>query len=386
MKIGIDARFLTHPQQGGFKTYTTNLVEAISNLDIDDQFVIYLDRPPTSQDVLPHSENIVYKVVPLRLPGIGMPYREQVELQQHIRKDRLDLIHFLCNSAPVNTTQNYVITLHDIIQISNSEFRIRRNFSEQKQWALRTYSKWAIQKTVPDAKGILTVSHYEKGKISQGLNIPPEKIFVTHLAPSNIFNPASQATIELFRKQVRDKFGLDEKFILGIGYEPRKNIPLLIRSFSIVAAKYPNINLVVVAAHEEKKKYFQKLCSEQGLDGRTVILGKVIPEDLVQLYNLAELFVFPSERESFGLPPLEALACGTPAIAMNMTSLPEILGEGALLIDSKDEERWADTIIQVLSNDDLRNQLIKQGLKQASHKNWEACARETIQVYHSVVY
>jgi len=384
MRIGIDARFLTHPQQGGFKTYTTNLIEALSKLNDGDQYVIYLDRLPANQETLPQSDSFTYKVVPLRLPGLGMAYREQVDLKKQIRQDKLDLVHFLCNSAPINITQNYVVTLHDIIQITNSEFVLRRNLAEQKQWALRAYSKWAIKKTVPMAKRVLTVSHYEKEKIRRGLNIPPEQISVTHLAHGNIFHPAGPDTIELFRKQVQDKFGLKGKFILGLGYEPRKNIPLLIRSFSTVAAKCPDINLVIVAAHEERRKYFQKLGSELGLEERIVILGKVLPEDLVQLYNLAELFVFPSERESFGLPPLEALACGTPTIAMNMASLPEILGEGALLLDGRDEELWGDTMLQVLSNYDLRKQLINRGLKQASLKNWEACAHETIKVYHSV--
>ena len=118
MKIAIDARFLTHPQLGGFKTYTTNLIGALSRVDSENHYVLYLDRPPKNCD-LPQSRNFSYRVVPFTVPGLGMPYREQFALRREVAKDEPDLIHFLSNTAPVRMNRRFVLTLHDTIQLSN---------------------------------------------------------------------------------------------------------------------------------------------------------------------------------------------------------------------------------------------------------------------------
>jgi glycosyltransferase involved in cell wall biosynthesis len=127
------------------------------------------------------------------------------------------------------------------------------------------------------------------------------------------------------------------------------------------------------------------LSDQLDLNHRVVILNAMKPRDLAILYNSADVFVFPSERESFGLPPLEALACGTPTIAMNMSSLPEILGDGAVLIDGKDVQTWANAIEQVISDQGLRSNLIKRGLKQAAKMTWQQCAEETMKIYSKVI-
>jgi hypothetical protein len=205
------------------------------------------------------------------------------------------------------------------------------------------------------------------------------------LAPNPLFTPASQELKKKWRSKVHQEFGIQSRFILAVGYEPRKNIPLLIETFSRFAQDYPHINLVVVAAEEQSRGFFQQLAREWDIDERVIILGAVSPRDLVVLYNLAEIFVFPSERESFGLPPLEALACGTPVVAMKMTSIPEILQDSALLIEGKDVQTWADAIVQVITDDNLRSRLVNKGVEQAAKFSWERCAKETLQAYRAVL-
>jgi glycosyltransferase involved in cell wall biosynthesis len=384
MRIAIDARFLTHPQPGGFKTYTTNLVNALGQIDEENEYILYLDRIPTDE-TFPQGKNFSWQVVPGTLPGLGMPLREQIILRQRIRADKVDLIHFLCNTATVNIPQKYIVTLHDTIQVTDTaSFLSLGNLGAYKRWTIMAYSKWTILKTVHCADRIVTVSNHEKIKIVQQLKVAPEHIAVTHLAPNGLFSPVTLLQRETWRKELRQRIRLPCKFILGIGYEPRKNIPLLIKAFAQIANEYPTLGLVIVAAAAEQRVAFQSIANELGLAERAIVLGALSAHELAMLYNLAEVFVFPSERESFGLPPLEAMACGVPTLAMNMSSIPEIVQDGALLIDGKNVGIWADALRRIIGDQRLRSSLIEHGLQRAAQLNWQKCAQATIQIYQDV--
>lgn len=381
MHIGIDARFLTHPQRGGFKTYTTNLVRAIQEVDDENQYLIYVDRP-LEEGLLLGKNNVEYRVVRADVPVIGMPFREQISLRRQVKNDDLDLVHFLCNTAPVGLSSNYVLTLHDTIQIEGTQLS-KSNFAI-KNWMLAQYSKWAIFGAARKANKVIAVSSFEKKKINQILNVPSERIQVVLEAPNPIYFYADHERKKEWSIELQIRYGVRNKYILTVGYELRKNIPLLITAFSILKSEFADLDLVIVASNEEMGQYFRKLAGDLAISDRVNVLGKVSDQDLIKLYNLAEIFVFPSEREGFGLPPLEAIACGTPTIAMNMSSMPEVLRDGALFVDTKDPEVWAQAIKRVMSDDELRAGLISKGLKRAAEFSWQKCARETIQVYRQV--
>jgi glycosyltransferase involved in cell wall biosynthesis len=249
---------------------------------------------------------------------------------------------------------------------------------------MAAYSKWTILKTARAADQIVTVSAYEKEKIGQCLNISPQRICVTHLAANPIFSAASTSMLEQWRVTLGRRLHLPDRFILGIGYEPRKNIELLVDLFAQLAPCYPELGLVIVVAEESRRSLLSQRVSDRGMADRAILLPAMSPKELLALYNLAEVFVYPSQRESFGLPPLEAIACGTPTIAMNLASLPEILEDGALLIDGQDSETWANAVTQVLANDEIRKALIDRGLRRASKFTWKHCAQTTLDVYRSV--
>ena len=156
------------------------------------------------------------------------------------------------------------------------------------------------------------------------------------------------------------------------------------KAFSKIAGLHPNLELVIVAAEVNSRQRFQELALKFGSSERMHFLPAQNSTNLSILYNLAELFVYPSERESFGLPPLEAIACGTPTIAMNVASIPEILQDGAMLINGKSVDTWADAIHKVLGDEELRTKLVNQGLEQAAKFSWKACAQTTLQIYNSV--
>jgi glycosyltransferase involved in cell wall biosynthesis len=385
MKIAIDARFLTHPQVGGFKTYTCNLIHALSQMDDTNSYLIYLDRH-SDDPVLPQKGNFSYKVAAETLPVIGMPFREQVMLRRCLAEDKPDVVHFLCNTAQLGAPCKTVVTLHDTIQLTDAQgIRRIRKRADLRNFAITSYSKWAILGTIQAARRIITVSNFEKNQIIKHLDVLPHRVCVTHLAPNPLFSQASPDLKKGLRAEMPVKFGVLNRFILGVGYEPRKNIPLLIEAFSRIAEDLPDLDLIIVAAQDEKRSSFEQFVADKNLDQRVKILPGMSPKDLCILYNLAEVFVFPSERESFGLPPLEAIACGTPTIAMNSSSLPEILQDGALLIDDHDVQKWANAIKKVIEDRDLRANLAVRGLEQASKYSWQRCACETIAIYSAVV-
>jgi glycosyltransferase involved in cell wall biosynthesis len=387
MRIGIDARFLTHPQRGGFKTYTINLINALASVDHENEYIFYVDRELEDTSILRNQNgNHKIKVVENKLPGVGMPFREQVFLRRHINKDSLDIVHFLCNTATTNLPGTFVLTLHDTIQLtSEPKIDLRKGYGTNKREAIMAYSKWAIERTARAANKIITVSSYEKEQIAAQLDIHPDRIGVTHLAPDSSFKPADNQQKTEWRSMLAEKFGISGPFILAVGYEPRKNIPLLIEVFASLAQEFPEHELVIVAAEANSREAFKRLAQECLVENRVRVLEALVPEELAILYNLTDVFAFPSERESFGLPPLEALACGAPVVAMDATSLPEILENGAIMVKNKDITAWKNAITCVIGNENLRAALIEKGLEQAAKFSWEECARKTLGLYQEAV-
>lgn len=384
MKIGIDARFLTHPQMGGFKTYTTNLLSALAQADRQNHYVIYVDRQAAAAE-LPGRGRFDYRVVSSSLPVVGMPVREQIFLRRQIQRDRPDFMHFLCNTAPVGINRPYVVTLHDVIQLTApNAFSVRHDLAAHKRWAMTEYSKQTILRTIRNADQIITVSGSEKRAIVNELHIAPERIAVTHLGPNPIYGRRSPAAVAQWQSENSARLGLPQRFVLGVGYEARKNLPLLIEAFAQLAPELPDLGLVLVSSNSERNAYFRQYSAELGIGERVAVITGLSNEGLAMLYNLAAVFVFPSEREGFGLPPLEAAACGAPTIAMHASSLPEVMEDGALWVKGKNVADWANAIRLVITEDNVRQALIQKGLARAGQLSWQRCAARTLQVYSSM--
>lgn len=382
IRIGIDARFLTHPQWGGFKTYTENLVGALAAIDTENEYVLYVDRTPDAQTALPRRPNFRVRRVPGTLPVIGMPWREQVGLALQARRDRVDMLHAPCLTAPLRLSCPLVVTIHDMIWFFADRFAQGKT-SSGKRKLMQWYYHAVPQAAARNAAAVITVSHAAKQSIVEHLGLSPERITVTHGAASPIYrridDPARLAGI-------RQKYGLEPAYILAVGSaDPRKNIPTLLRAYAhlpaSVRAAHP---LAIVWTHNLLAGDLARQAEELGISGRLRFLERVSNEDLVLLYNAAALFVFPSRYEGFGLPPLEAMHCGTPVVAANNSSIPEIVGEAALLTDAEDAQAIASSIGRVLTDDALRATLIARGLERAAGFSWEKCARETLHVYRAV--
>lgn len=379
MKIGIDARFLTHPQLGGFKTYTENLITALAEVDTDNDYVLYLDRSPDYNTKLPNRPNFTSHVVPGLLPLLGMPWREQIGLARQAARDKLDLLHSPSLSAPLRLTCPLVVTIHDMVWFFPERFSNGRRWSAKRE-LMEWYYRLVPQFAARQAAVILTVSQAAKESIVHHLGIAADKVRVTYEAPSPIYRPVDDAQqIEA----VRHKYKLTSEFILAIGSaDPRKNLTTLVQAYALLPTTLREwYKLVIVWPHHFLATELAEQVDKLELTSHVQFLKQVTNEDLVLLYNAASLFVFPSLQEGFGLPPLEAMACGTPVVTANNSSIPEVVGDAALLVEAEDIEGMADMMAHVLTRETVRTRLVEKGLKQAARFSREECARQTIAGY-----
>jgi glycosyltransferase involved in cell wall biosynthesis len=386
MRIGIDARFLTHPQTGGFKTYTENLISALAEVDRDNQYILYLDRNPDGNTKIPDKPNFSYCVVSSPLPFVGMIFREQVSLPRQAKRDRLDLFHSPCLTSPMVMSCATVVTIHDMIWRFPGKLKGKSTAKKSVRRALQDwYYRLVPGQAARNAHMILTVSKSAKNDIILSLNIPPEKIVITYEAVSSVFLPITD------RHQLdglRKKRSLPPEFILALGSaDPRKNILTLIEAYALLpVADQEKYKLVIVWNSGFLAPLMKNEVEKFGLQDRVRFLEWVTTEELVLLYNAATLFVFPSLYEGFGLPLLEAMTCRTPVIASNNSSLPEIADNAAILTDAVNVEQLAAKISCVLNDESLRDDLIANGLKRAAGFSWEKCALQTIEVYRQVAH
>ncbi|MBI2843217.1 MAG: glycosyltransferase family 4 protein [Armatimonadetes bacterium] len=373
MRIGIDARFLTHPQDGGFKTYTENIVHGLASLDRDNEYVLYTDRRARI-DVA--GDNFEIKIV-----GGPAMLREQVFLPAIVERDDLDAVHFPCNTGPVLQPCAMVLTIHDIIPCLRKAWTAGGGL---KQRALSRYWQTVIPAAARKARRVITISQSSKSDICGYLGVPEDKITVI---PTGLHPDFRVMTSTVASQRVRHTYQLPDRFILGfVSSDPRKNAGVLIHAARIVMDRMRGTGLVLVCSSDRA----QKLAVEHAMRYRPwpalpVLLDPLPRQDLVVIYNMAEALAFPSLYEGFGLPVIEAMACGTPVVTSNVSSLPEVAGDGAVLVNPNDPGAVADGLIAVLADTALRESLVQRGLERARLFNWRRTVEETIAVYEGLL-
>jgi glycosyltransferase involved in cell wall biosynthesis len=247
---------------------------------------------------------------------------------------------------------------------------------------MRMYSRLVQSGIARVAQKIITVSEYSRQQISQRLGVDPEQIVVTHEAASSNYCVVDQDTAEQW---VMWRYGV-RNFVLSIAsVAPRKNVQTLLQAYGNLAmslrSRHP---LVLVCTHPFAHTQTAKSVESWGLDHEVVFVEQPSDEELLFLYNAAALFVFPSLEEGFGLPPLEAMACATPVVSSNTSSMPEVLGDAALLVDPTDVSAISSAIAQVLTTPMLADELREKGLQRSRQFTWEKTAEKTLAVYRSL--
>ena len=355
MKIAIDAQ-TTLGQKTGFGFYVKNLVEALVKVDPENEYILI--KPRTEAD----------------FPVWKRFWWDQVAFPWKSHWAKVDLIHQPCFSAPIFYPGKVIVTCHDLISVF---------FPENLPLASRLfYSRW-MPFSYRKAIMLIADSEHTKRDIISLLKIPESKIKVVHLAVSPDFKPIeNKEKSASLQSKISQKYKTGPKYLLHVGtLEPRKHLEFLVRAFSLACREKIMENLVITG---KKGWYYDglfKLVTKLNLEKRVIFTGYVEEKDLPALYSGATAFLFPSLYEGFGLPPLEAMACGTPVISSSTSSLPEVVGSAGILLPPRDERLWAKNILKVIKDKGLAETLKKLGPRQAAKFTWENTARQTIEAY-----
>ncbi len=374
MRIGINALQLT-VRNSGVGQYINNMVSSLLSLSAD-QFIIYFSCGNKRTEWLALM-NVVLKETPY--------YKEQVILRNlyelfyfglEIRKDSLSLLWSPDTKAPLKIPTNipFVVTVHDL-----AIFREPETYQYSRVIYWRKLFKRAIHK----ASCVVAISHTTRNDLIELMNVSPQKIKVIY----NGVNPFFRIIDDInFLEQVSQKYCLPKKFLLFVGlFSPRKNIAGILRAFSILKNKYQIPHQLVMVG--EKGWLYQddlKLVHSLDLEKKVFFTGYVEDEDLPAVYNLADAFIFPSLYEGFGLPVLEAMACGTPVVTSNISALPEVVGPAGILVNPHNHEEIASGVYRLLSDRKLSSELVKAGLERSRQFTWENAAREMLMVFREL--
>ena len=363
MRVGIDAR-LVYYSQAGIGQYILHLVEGLAEVDHENDYVLVQSR----KDDTTILEKSNFRRVSLWTPSHHR--LERYSLNVELMRLGLDVLHSPDFIPPHRPACKSVITVHDLAFLLYPHFLTKES--------ARYYGH--IDQAVRWTDHIISVSESTKRDTIQHLGVPEEKITVVHEAASSIFQPLDGAEA---KEQVRNRFGVDGPYILFVStIEPRKNVPSLLRAlYQLVTCYKEDVRLVLAGGRGWLFEDAFAVVDELELDDRVHFVGRVTSEDLLYLYNAAEMLAHPAFYEGFGLPPLEAMACGLPVVASNEASLPEVVGDAGQLIDPHDVDELTVSMWRVLNDSELREQMREKGLRQAGRFSWERAARETMEIY-----
>lgn len=316
----------------------------------------------------------------LFLRDLGRGFRilsEQFTYPRLIQKNKIDLYHGLHYSMPIIKKSKVVTTIHDTTFYK---------FPEKHLWTKRLFFRFFIKYSSQKSDHLITVSENTKNDLIKLFNVDPGKITTTHLGVDDLFKPIEDS--EKFRV-IKNKYKLPDQFVLFVGLiEPRKNLPSLIKAFATFLNKSElndDYYLVIAGRWGWESKELLAISNILNIAEKVLFPGYIESEDLPFLYNMAKIFVYPSFYEGFGLPVLEAMACGTPVITSNISSMPEFVGDSGLLIDPNEISSIEQALCNLLSNENLRRDLSKRALARAKEFTWKETAIKTLDVYRKLL-
>lgn len=377
MHVAINAYFWNQPFTGSGQ-YTRQLVYHLNRYISDLEITLLFPQvdADTFAEGVPPSINVLN--VPARPGYKGKVLFEQVHFPRACREVNAAVAHVPYWGGPLRSPIPLVVTVHDLTTVLVPEYR-------QKTRA-RLYNA-LVSAGARGADHIITDSFSGKLDIMDHLRIPEEDITAIYLAAGSTFTPAENSLTDI---AILRKYHLPDFYVLYMGgYALHKNVGTLISAYSYVAKALGEDYPLILAGKKPEQVTavfpdYDSLIQNLGLEDRVLWIGLVDEEDKAVLYRNAETFVFPSRFEGFGLGPLEAMACGTPVVTTNRSSLPEVVGTAAFAVDADDSREMAGAIIATVIEDSLRADLRRKGLEQAAKFSWQTTATETALIYDSL--
>lgn len=365
MRFAVDAHAIGRRLTGN-EVYVRSLLNGFARLDRESEFVTYLSMDDAEAWV--PARFAVRRIA-------GNPFvRLGCDFALKLRSDRPDLLH-VQYTAPLACPVPVVVSVHDVSFLEHPGY-----FPFCRAVQLRM----TVRRTIQTATRILTVSEFSRGAIARAYSLDPDRIAVVHNAAADCFHQVRRETASA---QVCRRFGLAAPFVLSVGdLQPRKNQVGLIEAFARLVRAYPQLAHHLVLAGKET--WFggrvHDAARRSGVADRIRFLGFVSDDDLLHLYNACDLFSFPSFYEGFGLPVLEAMACGAAVCCSNTSALPEVADGAALLFNPYDTDEIARTMLDLILLPELRSRMRRLGLQRAAQFSWHEAAQKTLEVYYAV--
>ena len=366
MRIGVMLRALV--ERGGIRLYTMNILKNLLKIDKNNQYILFYQgkKRKTSFSGYPNVEE----------QWINVPYKilwDQVFIPFLAVRARIDLLFNPKFSVPFISPCKIVMVLHGTQNYLYPEFYKLRDVLYLK--LMMPLYLWKATKTI-------VVSEKSKEDIVKFTGVNKSKVIVVHLAAEDIFN---ESVDPVFMERVKAKYDLPSQYILHVGViYPGKNIERVIQVFAKVAKKCPH-KLVLAGGFKWRYDRVFNLIEKLNLKDKVILVKWIPHSDLRVFYNLADLLIFPSFYESFGMPVLEAMGCGCPVVTSSTGSMPEIVEDAALMVDPTNVDEIYRAIVRVLEDKALRAKLIRAGLARFKKFSWEKSARETLSVFKEIV-
>jgi glycosyltransferase involved in cell wall biosynthesis len=372
MRIGIDARKL---DDFGIGTYIRNLVHHLAKKDTQNTYILFCPR----------------RHEPFELPGQNFSkviedagkysLKELIRLPLQMKYHQLDLFHAPHYTLPPLRPCKAVVTIHDLIHLRFPQYL--------PSLGAYYYAKGMMFLAAHSAKKIITVSQFSKKDIVEILKVSATKVEVIYNGVAGRYRPGTFSFNSVEKKakiqEFLNRFGITGPYLLYVGnFMAHKNLKTLLEAYDLLK-NYSGFHHQLVLVGDKKKSRLENFITARQWEKEVILTGFVPWEELPIFYGGANVFVFPSLYEGFGLPVLEAMACGVPVVASNRSSLPEIVGEAGILVNPESPQEIARAIWRVLSDSGLRAQLIHRGLDQARRFSWEETAQKTLAVYQSIL-
>ncbi len=380
MRIGIDARKILNPEKGevaGIGHYTYHLMRHLLDIDKINEYTLFFDYRLAKRKLEKFKrKNVKIKYFPFRhyKRYLGLVY-SRLLVTATLARENLDVFHFPAGSIPAKYTGKKLLTVHDLAIWKHPDL-----FAKIERRQARSLTST----TLKNVEKIIVVSDATRADIREIFDINPEKIKVIYNGiDKRFFIEPTSAKINDLKK----KYKIKKDYILYLGQlEPRKNLTRLIEAFSELKERNlgENFQLVIAGGSGWLAKEIRHIASDSEYCEDIIFAGYIEPDDLTSIFRGAKLFVFPSIYEGFGMPVVEAMACGLPVVLSDIPALKEVAGDVGVFVNPYSVSGMARAMWRVLSSNSLQKELTQKGLKRAEEFSWEKCARETLELYKKV--
>jgi glycosyltransferase involved in cell wall biosynthesis len=377
VQVALNAQLLSTSasyRSAGISRAIWHLLAELPGVAQDERFLVYAPDAPANRHLLAASSFSPHLTsLPMDRPAVRIAW-EQLALPIELARVRPDLLHALSFISPVAWRGRSVVTVYDL-----SFMRFPHLFNRGNRLYLRNFCPPSLRR----ADRVITISEHARQDVIELCGVRPERVTAILLAADERFRPASPEAIATFR----ERHNLPERFVLYLGtLEPRKNVEVLVRAYAHLRQQ-GSVDHILVLAGARGWQYnpIFDLVRDLGLESFVRFPGYVPDEEQALWYSSATVFAFPSLYEGFGLPLLEAMACGTPVVASRASSLPEVVGDAGLLVDPASRDELSLALRQILEDTDQQQSLAQAGLERAQTFSWRRTAAETIQVYRDVL-